>query len=217
MTDKEKELAVKNLKDKLVIGTNKLILSTINRVGVNKVQDNIEEVGTRFQIKFGPYTKYIDCEKGYDKILEDKYFNGCKHIEYSPLKGKIKDNTILFGNDEGVLSIECTSEVAEIMNYCAKLAYIDMNLRNYIDEILRDAGHGSGEDPRYDTNEFSCRYWGGYGAWHNPTEYEDWDWEELDLKYGKALKKAIDNFNKKYRLNAYFSVEEKNWICISIR
>ena len=112
------------------------------------------------------------------------------------------------------VSTSVDSFVKEIMNYCAKLSYIDMNLRSYIDEILSDAGYGKGEDQRYDTNEFSCRYSGGYGAWHNPTEYEDWDWEELKPEYCKALGKAVDKFNKKYKLNAYFSAGEKNWIYI---
>ena len=208
MTDSEKRMALEHAKEVLVVNVTKLMLKSTS----NKTY----EVGNRYMFKLGPYYKCFDC--GIDMVRQvEEYLKGFTHKDCGTKTGKIKNNQIVFDYEDKIPFLEDTEEVKDVLNYCCKLAYIDSDLKHYIREIMSDAGHGMGEDPRYDINTFSCRYWGGYGAWHNPTEYEDWDWEELDLKYGKALKKAIDNFNKKYRLNAYFSVEEKNWICIGIR
>ena len=208
MTDREKELAVNNLKEKLVIGVNKLVLNSVSNEPI--------EVGVRYSFRFGPYYKSFDCDIDLVKKVE-KYLKGFIHKDYGIKKGKLKGDQVIFDYDDKVPALEDVKEVKDILNYCCKLAYIDIDLKTYVDEIMCDAGHGMGEDQRYDTNEFSCRYWGEGRAWHNPTEYEDWDWEELKPEYCKALGKAVDKFNKKYKLNAYFSAGEKNWIYLNIR
>lgn len=207
-------------------------LSRYLNVIVNKLYYNDSVVGKRYRIIFGDYVQDIDCDNDIvakaDKLLNGKF----SMKEGSSLKGIEGEDMIYFNidtKDRGVICADSINDVKKILKHCSVLAEMNLSLRSYIKEILDYAGHGKGTDGRYDectVNVFSCRYYGGYGAWKSvpfgdddDEDYyeEDDDFQVLKEEYCKDLSKAIDMFNKKYKLNATWQSGEKNWIYISIK
>lgn len=142
------------------------------------------------------------------------------------LRGRIKGDLLCFGNDDKVINVNSKQEMSVALKKVValdkkkldKIKVISGDFKGIIKrDILRQLNVSNPTDEEYSLEElmYCCRFLGGFGAWSGDEDICDAD--ILDRKVMKELDRVVKAFNKKYKLNAYWTTGEKAWVYIYIR
>lgn len=64
---------------------------------------------------------------------------------------------------------------------------------------------------------FDIRHW---GVWENPSyaeDEEDYDWQILTEESRSRLQELTEDYSKRYGVTIRFTVEEKNWLSLTVQ